>query len=166
GVPGSEFELRTSVVPESARPPSGTVSVEELRLPTKATKEFALSMKSFEAGDYRATAEHLERAAKVAPDFVRAHNNLGAIYINLKQYEAAIAELHKTIELNPNLEAPYHNLSMVLILLNRLPEAEYAARHALDLSPNLSAAQFSLGRILALQKRYTMEAIQLLTAAS
>jgi Flp pilus assembly protein TadD len=160
-----QFELQTSVVPDAV-PPSGTVSAQELRLPAKANKEFALSMKSFQAGDYLATASHLEKTTKLAPDYVQAHNNLGAIYINLHRYDDAVTELRKTIELSPNLEAPYHNLALLQILLNRLPEAEEAARHAIALSPNMSPAQFTLGRILALQHRYTLEAVQVLTSAS
>jgi tetratricopeptide (TPR) repeat protein len=158
------FELRTSVVP-TAEPPAGIISAQALRVPPKASKEFDRSMKAFQSGKYRDAATHLEKALRIAPDFVQAHNNLGAVYINLRQYESAVAELRKSIELSPDLATPYHNLAMVLILLRRLPEAEDAARHALRLGPQQSAASFTLGRILALQHHNTPEAVQLLTAA-
>jgi Tfp pilus assembly protein PilF len=164
GVFGPSFELRTSVVP-TAEPPAGIISAQTLRVAPKAIKEFDRSMKAFQSGDYQKAATYLEKAIRIAPDFIQAHNNLGAVYINLRQYDSAIAELRKSIELSPDLATPYHNLAMVLILLRRLPEAEDAARHALHLGPQQSAASFTLGRILALRHHNTPEAVQLLTAA-
>jgi len=137
-----------------------------LRIPAKAIKEFDRSMKAFDAGDFRGAANHLEKAAKIAPDFVQAHNNLGSMYINLKEYDRAVTELQRTIALRPNLETPYHNLAMVMILLDRLPEAEVAARQVLELQPQQSDARFTLGRILVMRKQYTTEAVRLLTDAS
>jgi tetratricopeptide (TPR) repeat protein len=160
-----QFELNTSVVPPASAP-AGTIDQRELRIPAKAIKEFDRSMKAFDAGDFRGAANHLEKAAKIAPDFVQAHNNLGSMYINLKEYDRAVTELQKTIALRPNLEAPYHNLAMVMILLDRLPEAEAAARQVLELQPQQSDARFTLGRILVMQKQYTTEAVRLLTDAS
>lgn len=160
-----QFELNTSVVPPAIAP-TGTIDQRELRIPAKAAKEFDRSMKAFDSGDFPAAAKHLEKATKIAPDFVQAHNNLGSTYINLKEYDRAIAELQQTIALRPNLETPYHNLAMVMILLHRLPEAEAAARQVLELQPQQSDARFTLGRILVMQKQYTTEAVRLLTDAS
>jgi Tfp pilus assembly protein PilF len=160
-----QFELKTSVVPP-ATAPAGTIDQRELLIPAKAIKEFDRSMKAFDSGDYRTAADHLEKAAKIAPDFVQAHNNLGSMYINLKEYDRAVTELQKTIELSPNLETPHHNLAMVMILLHRLPEAEAAARRVLELQPQQSDARHTLGRILVMQKQYTTEAVRLLTEAA
>jgi tetratricopeptide (TPR) repeat protein len=160
-----QFELNTSVVPPASSP-AGTVDQRELRIPAKAVKEFDRSMKAFDSGDFRAAAHHLEKAAKIAPDFMQAHNNLGSMYINLREYDRAVNELQKTIALRQNLETPYHNLAMMMILLHRLPEAEAAARQVLELQPQQSDARFTLGRILVMQKQYTTEAVRLLTDAS
>ena len=160
-----EFEFNDSVAPPSSAS-GGIVDKSELLIPSKAIKEFQRSMKAFDSGDFRSASEHLEKATKIAPDFVQAHNNLGSLYINLGEYDRAVSELQKTIDLNPNLGTPHHNLAMVLILLHRLPEAETAARRALDLEPQESSARFTLGRILVLQSHYTGEAVHLLTDAS
>lgn len=161
----AEFELNKSVVPPSSAP-AGTIDKRELLIPSKAIKEFRRSMKAFDSGDFRSAAEHLEKATRIAPDFVQAHNNLGSIYINLGEYDHAVSELQRTIDLGPDLETPHHNLAMALVLLRRLPEAETAARRALELEPQQSAARFTLGRILVLQSHYTPEAVGLLTDAS
>ena len=160
-----QFELKTAVV-SPASGPAGTIDQSELRIPPKAIKEFDRSMKAFDSGDYRTAADHLEKAAKIAPDFIQAHNNLGSMYINLKEYDRAVTELQKTIELSPNLETPHHNLAMVMILLHRLPEAEAAARRVLELQPRQADANYTLGRILVMQKQYTTEVVRLLTEAA
>jgi tetratricopeptide (TPR) repeat protein len=147
-------------------PPAEIISVRDLVVPSKAAKEFQRSMKAFQAGDFHSAADHLEKAIRIAPDFVQAHNNLGATYINLREYPSAVAQLQKTIELAPNLPEPYHNLGLVLLLLQRLPEAETAARHALDLAPQSSSARYTLGRILALEGNNTPEAVQMLSLAA
>jgi protein O-GlcNAc transferase len=76
------------------------------------------------------SVSHLQKATKIAPDFVQAHNNLGASYLHLSQYDKAVTELQKAIDLDSNLEEPYHNIGMAFFLLHRFPEAEAATRQA------------------------------------
>src|SRR5262249_27814064 len=158
----SELEFNDSIVAAPVAP-AGTIDKRELLIPGKAIKEFRRSMKAVNSGNFRAAADYLRKATKIAPTFVEAHNNLGSVYINLGEYDQAVRELQKTIDLSPNLETPHHNLAVALIPLHRLPEAELAARRALDLDPQDSATRFTLGRVLVLQSQYTVEAIQLLT---
>jgi Tfp pilus assembly protein PilF len=146
--------------------PTGTVGVRDLLVPPKAVKEFDRSMKALESRDLPSAAHHLEKATQLAPDFVQAHNNLGAIYIDLKQYDNAVIQLQKTIDLNPEVKAPYHNLGIAMMLLGRLPEAETAARRAWDLAPRQPADCFLLGRILVMEQRNTSEVVDLLTRAA
>jgi Flp pilus assembly protein TadD len=160
---GAAYQFRTD--PPVAEPAGGTVGVRDLAVPPKALEEFDRSMKAFQAGNVQAAAGHLEKAIKIAPDFARAHNNLGAMYINLRNYKRAMAELHKTIDLDPKLESPYHNLAMLMIFLGRLPEAEAAARQALELDTG-NASHYWLGRILVMEGKNSPEAEQLLTHAA
>jgi tetratricopeptide (TPR) repeat protein len=160
----SAYQFRTD--PPLAEAPVGTVGVHELAVPPKALKEFERSMKAFQSSDVRAAVGHLEKAVKIAPDFVQAHNNLGAMYINLRDYKSAMVELQKTIDLDPKLESPYHNLAMLMIFLGRLPEAEAAARHALELDVEGAKSRYWLGRILVMERKSTPEAEQLLTQAA
>ena len=148
--------------PDRMTPPGTMISVHDLTVPSKAAKELDRSMKSFKAGDFRSTAEHLQKALQIAPGFVQAHNNLGATYIRLHEYESAIVQLQEAVELAPNLREPYYNLGIALLLLGRLPEAEIAARRALDIGPQDSSARFTLGRILATEDKNTPEAMHLL----
>jgi tetratricopeptide (TPR) repeat protein len=160
----SAYQFRTD--PPLAEASAVTVGVHELAVPPKALKEFERSMKAFQSSDVRAAAGHLEKAIKIAPDFAQAHNNLGAMYINLRDYKRAMAELQKTIDLDPKLESPYHNLAMLMIFLGRLPEAEAAARHAMELDVEGAVSRCWLGRILVMERKSTPEAEQLLTQAA
>jgi tetratricopeptide (TPR) repeat protein len=164
GVPPSAYQFRTD--PPRAEAPAATIGVRDLAVPPRALKEFERSTKAFQSGDIRAAASHLEKAIKIAPDFAQAHNNLGTMYINLRDYKRAMVELQKTIYLNPNLESPYHNLAMLMIFLGRLPEAEAAARHAHELDVEGNASRYWLGRILVMEHKSTSEAEQLLTQAA
>ena len=147
-------------------PSAEMVSVGDLVVPPKAAKEFDRSMKAFQSGDFLSAAGHLEKAIHIDPVFVQAHNNLGATYVNLREYDSAVIQFQKAIELAPNLEEPYHNLGLALLLLRRFPEAEVAVRHALDISPQRSSARYTLGRILAMEGSNTPEAVDLLSQAA
>ena len=74
------------------RPQAETISVHELLLPAGAVKEFQRSEKAVRSGDFRSAAEHLRNAIQIAPSFAQAHNNLGATYIQLNEYESGVAE--------------------------------------------------------------------------
>ena len=147
-------------------PSAEMVSVGDLVVPPKAAREFDRSMKAFQSGDFLSAAGHLEKAIHIDPVFVQAHNNLGATYVNLREYDSAVIQFQKAIELAPNLEEPYRNLGLALLLLRRFPEAEVAVRHALDISPQRSSARYTLGRILAMEGSNTPEAVDLLSQAT
>ena len=126
-----------------------TISVHEFLVPGGAIKEFQRSQKAVRSGNFESAAEHLQKALQIYPNFVQAHNNLGANYIQLNEYERAIPEFQKAIELDPKILEAYRNLGLGLFLLGRYPEAETAARQAMQLNPRLGLARYTLGRILA-----------------
>jgi tetratricopeptide (TPR) repeat protein len=145
-------------LPQPAKP----ISVNELLIPPKAAKEVERSQKAFQSGDVRTSAEHLEKAVKIYPNFVQAHNLLGARYINLGEYEKALAEYHKAAHIDPKAAQTSQNLAFALLLLKRYREAESAARRALELDPELVSARYSLARAILGQGRVTPESTELL----
>jgi Flp pilus assembly protein TadD len=142
------------------------VSVDDLAVPSKAATEFARSVKALRTGDAPAAAAHLEKAVRIAPEFAEAQNNLGAVYIHLRQYENAVPHLQKAVELAPKAGEPYNNLGMALLFLRRFPEAESAARRSVELTPQRSSPRYTLGRVLVMEGRDTPEAVEMLTAAA
>jgi len=93
---------------------------------------------------------------------LEVHNNLGSRYIELHEYEKAAEEFHKAIDIDPRIMQPLNNLSVAFFLLQRYPDAETAARRALDLDPHNPTSRYMLGCILAMEKRNSLEAMEML----
>jgi Flp pilus assembly protein TadD len=120
------------------------------------------TLETIQSRDFQSAAEHLRKAIQIDPNFVQAHNNLGASYIELNECESAVTEFRKAIDLDSKLQESYRNLGLALFLLRRYPEAEIAARQALELSPQRGPARYTLGRILAAEGSGSAEAEELL----
>ena len=138
------------------------VPVSQLRVPSKAIKEFERSQKAFQSGDLRSSTEHLQKALQIYPDFIQAHNALGLRFIQRGEYEKALAEHQAALAVDPRFAQTHQDLSLALLLLNRPQEAEAEARQAVDLEPNAPASSYMLGRALLAQRRATPEAIEML----
>jgi tetratricopeptide (TPR) repeat protein len=139
-----------------------SVPVSQLRIPSKAVKEVERSQKAFEAGDVRASADHLEKAVQIYPDFLQARNILGTRYVRLGEYDKALAEYQTALAIDPHLPQTYHNLCVALFFLRSYSEAELAARHSLEFVPQHVASRYILGRALIAQGHATPEAIEML----
>jgi len=152
----SESPLRPRVAP--------AISAGQLLhpVPSKAVKELGRSQEAFRAGDIRDSIEHLEKAIKIHSNYMEAHNNLGARYVDLNQPEKAVPEFQKALAIDPNSLNARFNLSLALSLLRRYPEAEDAARRALQLDPSYLPARYALGQILSAQEKNTPEALHCL----
>jgi tetratricopeptide (TPR) repeat protein len=153
-----------SSVPESNAAPAGgnPIPVSQLRIPSKAVKEFERARKAFQSGDIRTSADHLQKAVQIYPDFIDAHNALGLRFIQIGEYQKALAELEIALSLNPRSAQTHQDLSLAFLLLNRYHEAEDQARQALDFDPQPPAPRYFLARALIGQGRVTPEAIQML----
>jgi len=138
------------------------VPVSQLRIPSAAVKEYERSLKSFQNGDVRTSAEHLEKALQIYPDFFQAHNLLGARYVTLGKYEEGLAEYRRALAIDPGPGETYHNLAVALFFVKRYQEAEEAARRALGLLPQEVAVRYVLGRILVQQGNVGSESVRLL----
>jgi len=163
--PWEDLRLRLEATsPATTTPPHADhlVPVSQLRIPSKAIKEFQRSEKAFQSGDLRNSAEHLQKALQIYPDFIQAHNALGLRFIQFGEYQKALAEHEAALALDPRLAQSHQDLSLALLLLNRSQEAEAEARQALDLDPQVPAPSYVLGRALVAQRRVNPEAIEML----
>jgi tetratricopeptide (TPR) repeat protein len=143
-------------------PSSTTVSVNELRIPGAATKEFRLAQRYFQSGNLADSARHFEKAIEIYAQNPAAYHNLGVCYTRLNQYEMAAQEFQKASLLDPYLVQSVVMLSDSLFRLGRYSEAEAAARHALGVDPLNRKAAYLLGRSLAAKNQNTAEAVELL----
>lgn len=144
-------------------PPAGNaVPVSQLRIPSKALKEFERYQKAFHSGDVPTSVEHLQKALQIYPDFIQAHIALGLRFIQLGEYQKALIEHEAALSLDPRSAQAHQNLSLTLLLLNRYQEAEAEARQSLDIDSQAVAAHYVLGRALVGQERITPEAMDML----
>ena len=157
--------LRARPEPNSAvpaRPAADPVPVSQLRIPSKAVKEFERSQKAFHSGDVPTSVEHLQKALQIYPDFIQAHNALGLRFLQLGEYKKALAEHQAALSLDPRRVETHQDLSFALLALNRSKEAEAEARQALDIDSRLVGSRYLLGRALIAQDRVTPEAMDML----
>jgi tetratricopeptide (TPR) repeat protein len=158
------LEASSPTTPKPTPPPHSDhlVPVSQLRIPSKAIKEFERSQKAFHSGDVRTSTQHLQKALQIYPDFIQAHNALGIRFLQLGDYQKALAEHEIALALDPRSAETHQNLSFTLLLLNRYQEAEAEARQALDLDPDVLVSRYVLGRALLGQRRLTPEVIEML----
>jgi tetratricopeptide (TPR) repeat protein len=145
-----------------ARPAAEPVPVSQLRIPSKAVKEFERSQKAFHSGDVPTSVEHLQRAVQIFPDFLQAHLALGLRFIQLGEYQKALTEHEAAVALDPRSALTHQDLSLTLLFMNRYQEAEAEARQSLDIDSQAVAAHYVLGRALIAQDRVTPEAMEML----
>ena len=70
------------------------------------------------------------------PQDANAVNNLGAIYLNTKNYPAAIAQFKKSLELNPNYVNAYSNMGRAYYFSQQFGPAIEAFVKELSMDPN------------------------------
>lgn len=141
--------------------PLKPVSVSELLIPPKASREFKRSEKAFQAGDVRASMSHLEKAVQIYPRYLLAHNALGMHYIKLGEYQKALGAFQSAIAIDPLSAQTYQNLSLAFFFLHDYASSETAARRSLELAQQIPP-RYLLGRALIAQQHFTPEATQML----
>jgi tetratricopeptide (TPR) repeat protein len=143
---------------ETPRPPSGTVSLWQLRnpIPKKALQVFSASQKFFDAGDYDSAAKELQKAIRISPSYAEAYSALAAIHIKLGLYEEAISEISRAEGISGPNARDRSNLALAEYKLERYADSAQSARSALRLDPNHNPAHYVLGVVLARDRR-TME---------
>ena len=157
--------LRARPEPNSAvpaRPAADPVPVSQLRIPSKAVKEFERSQKAFHSGDVPTSVEHLQKAVQIFPDFLQAHLALGLRFIQLGEYQKALTEHEAAVALDPRSALTHQDLSLTFLFLNRYQEAEAEARQSLEIDSQAVAARYALGRSLIARGRVTPEAMDML----
>lgn len=100
------------------------------------------------AGRYPEAVEHLKRAVSLSPTNDAMRNDLGVVYLNLRQLPQARFELTTALELNEGDARPAENLLTLLIYENRWTEAS-----ALVTRRQMTPAQFREAEQRAQQMR-------------
>lgn len=153
---------------ETARPGTGTVSVQQLQHPP-ARKAFAAmrTAQNFsEAGDSEKAIEWLEKAIAISPDYSDAWVNLAARHLAMGRYRQAIDETRHAIALAGPSAMTLCNIAYAQALLGRQAEAKQSAEEALSLKPNDVHTHYILGLILYMSHADDAEAVRHLQLAA
>jgi tetratricopeptide (TPR) repeat protein len=124
-----------------------TISVAELdpKIPSAARKEFEKASKASQKGMTEEAIAHLRKAIDIYPNFIMAHNDLGAQLLGQGKLEEAAQELRCAISLDPNSFNPNLNLGIVLVQQHQFDEAAGVLQKALSLQSGSPAAQLYSG---------------------
>ncbi|MBI5756244.1 MAG: tetratricopeptide repeat protein [Nitrospirae bacterium] len=76
-----------------------------------------------------------------------AHNNLGALYGDMRLWDLAIQEFRIAIEINPNYYKAYNNLGTVYMINGDLDEAARNYKKAIKIYPGYTSAGMNLARL-------------------
>lgn len=113
-----------------------TISTQDLSIPDKAREDFEKGMEAYGRDDDREAQDDLEQAVAIYPNYVRAHNNLGVLYLKAGLKIKAFVEFSKAVELDPKFVPGYVNEAKVSISDGNFAEAEPALKKALDADPS------------------------------
>ena len=146
---------------ESQRPPSGPVSVTQLKHPParKALGAFVAAQRFSDAGEYAKAAAELEKAIQLSPEYAEAYTNLAAQHVRMGRYEDAVNDARRAMELTRPNAVDMGNMAFALSRLKRYPEALDSARAAVRLEPGNDKAHYLLGILLVRDWRTLREGI-------
>ena len=88
------------------------------------------------------------------PNNICAHNNLGTIYLENKDYENAKSEFEKVLELNPNDKEALNNLGTIYSELEQHENAIIAFKKIIETNPEYAEAHNNLGTLFREKKEY------------
>jgi tetratricopeptide (TPR) repeat protein len=134
------------------------VSQMKENLPKKAVQDYEKAIEEKKKGRLESAVKLLEDAIRLAPNFFRAHNNLGLLYQSEKRYADAEKEFQRSHDLNAKNERPLLNLGSLYIeeaglqgddrkaTGKLLDDALDALEQAVKMNPRSATAFFLLGQ--------------------
>jgi len=124
-----------------------TISVGMLdqKVPSAAKKEFQKASHFTAEGNAIEAIAALKRAIAIYPDYLAAHNDLGAQLLEKGQLDEAANELRAAIKIDPAAFNPQLNLGIVLMQQKKLSEALTALNRALSIEPSAPAPHLYAG---------------------
>ncbi len=139
-------DVKNEAVPGSTASSGGDsiVSAQDLAVPAKAHAEFDRAMEAYAKGDDKEAEEALQQALEVYPSYVRAHNNLGVLYLKAGLKPKAFVEFSKAVEFDPKFAPGYLNLARISLSDGNYAEAEPELKKAVAANPSFLNAMVLL----------------------
>lgn len=106
----------------------------------------------FSRGNLEMAADHLKKAATLAPDNGRHHYNLGIVYLQMKRNEDALREFNRALDAGDNDADVFRGLATAFTNMNQPSLAIRALKKAIYMNPQDIVSLFQLGDIYAGQQ--------------
>jgi protein O-mannosyl-transferase len=91
--------------------------------------------------------DELTKALSIWEQFPDAHNQVGKIYFEIKNYEMAAVAYKRAMELNANNATYYNNYGTCLFSTGKIVESEFYFKKAIELNPEYNDALCNLGSV-------------------
>ena len=168
GGPGQILSIRLNTQSSANRSAGSTVSLQQLthKVPRQAQKAYDKGRQAALKGDQHAAEGFFRQAVEADPEFVDAHNELGASEVALGELPEAAEQFQKAIDLVPEHRLALPNLSIVLAKLKRFHEAGEVARRALLVLPGEPRMHYILALSLLAENKQTPEVLNNLRRAA
>jgi superkiller protein 3 len=101
-------------------------------------------MEAYAKGENKEAEDALQQALAVYPNYVRAHNNLGVLYLKAGLKPKAFVEFSKAVEFDPKFAPGYLNLAKISFSDGNYAEAEPELKKALAANPSFLNAMVLL----------------------
>jgi tetratricopeptide (TPR) repeat protein len=134
----------------TGQPKVGAVSAVELDsdVPSKARKEFERASDASKNGKAEEAITHLRNAIAIYPQYLKAHNDLGAQLLELNRLDEAEQELRLALSIDPAAFNPTLNLGIVLLKNHEIQAAIGVLEKATSMQSQSPAARFFYGLAL------------------
>jgi Tfp pilus assembly protein PilF len=127
---------------------------ENEKIPDKARKELDAGMRALEANSLPEAQAHLEKAISDYPQYARAYNALGVVYMRTNQPDKGRAAFEKAVAIDNNFVEALNNLAKVRIKEKNFTDAEDLSRRATLAAPQNAEAFTLLATVLFDEEHY------------
>lgn len=124
---------------------SVSVAMLDQKVPSAAKKEFEAASRLSAEGNAIESIAALKRAIAIYPNYLMAHNDLGAQLLEQGRLDEAAAELRTAIKIDPKAANPQINLGIVLERQKNFAESLATLDQALSLDPKSPVAHLYAG---------------------
>ena len=121
----NQMNVFLNLIAAEKRPADAVVDVAnfEGNVPAKAHTAYKRAMDSITNGQLENAVTNLQQAVTIYPQYIRALNDLGVVYLKLNQLDEAAATFRQAIEVNKRFFHPRMNLAIVLTRQGKYKDA-------------------------------------------